>query len=88
LVEDLIDVIRDSDGPTVQSIVNAIRSGDQPGEIRDTLTRILENNDRTAPGYSGVQENISLDYNMNPHTNNMGFMPNLDELTPNAAPVI
>jgi hypothetical protein len=75
LTEDLIDVLRDSDGPTVQSIVNTIRSGAQPGEIRDTLTRILENNNRTAPRYSGVQESISLDYNMNPHTNNMNNYP-------------
>ncbi|CAG8410425.1 unnamed protein product [Penicillium salamii] len=72
-VDDLITLIRDSDGPTVQLIVNTIRSGADPRHIRDTLTRILEN-DVGQPGSlsnPGPHDpHITLNFNSN--TNNMG----------------
>ncbi|KAJ5164127.1 uncharacterized protein N7500_005957 [Penicillium coprophilum] len=77
-VDDLIGLIRDSDGPTVQLIVNTIRSGATPGEIRDTLTRILE--DHHQPTLSDMRDSHShLNLNITPN-NHMGnyFNPLVD----------
>ncbi|KAJ5513575.1 hypothetical protein N7463_003127 [Penicillium fimorum] len=69
-VDDLIGVIRDGDGPTVQLIVNTIRSGATPGDIRDTLTRLLEDDQQSSPHISGVRDS-HLNLNITPN-NNMG----------------
>ncbi|KAJ5550521.1 hypothetical protein N7535_001536 [Penicillium sp. DV-2018c] len=74
-VDDLLGVIRDRDGPTVQSIVNMIRSGADPGEIRDHLTRILEGGTGLPTSSNTLQQPVNLDFgntNMgnyfNPHS--------------------
>jgi len=69
-VDDLIGLIRDGDGPTVDLIVNTIRSGATPGEIRDTLTRILEDEAQPNLRNSGMGvANPNLNSTLN---NNMG----------------
>ncbi|OQE84915.1 hypothetical protein PENNAL_c0025G01301 [Penicillium nalgiovense] len=77
-VDDLIGLIRDSDGPTVQLIVNSIRSGATPGEIRDILTRLLEDDNPSDSRNSGVRDS-NLNLNITPN-NNMGnyFNPSLN----------
>ncbi|CAG8347962.1 unnamed protein product [Penicillium salamii] len=73
-VDDLIGLIRDSDGPTVQLIVDTIRSGADPRHIRDTLTRILEDDVGQPSSLSNPgphDPNLSLNFNSNT-TNNMG----------------
>jgi hypothetical protein len=76
-LDDLIGLIRESDGQTVQLIVDTIRSGADPRHIRDTLTRILEN-DVGQPGSLSNQgphdSNLSLNFNPNNNSsnNNMG----------------
>ncbi|KAJ5383955.1 hypothetical protein N7517_001866 [Penicillium concentricum] len=69
-LDDLIGLIRDSDGPTVQLIVNTIRSGSTPGEIRDSLTRLLEDDHQTNSHISGTHDS-HLNLNITPN-NNMG----------------
>ncbi|KAJ5468255.1 C6 transcription factor SndA [Penicillium sp. IBT 31633x] len=77
-VDDLIGLIRDRDGPTVQSIVNTIRSGADLGLIRDMLTRILEE-DIGQPGSSssGARDsNVNLVIHSNqPMGNNFNPQP-------------
>lgn len=68
-VDDLISLIRDSDGPVVQEIVDSIRSGADPRQIRDTLTRLAEN----VGGVSNPtphDPNLTLDFGGNPGPNN------------------
>ncbi|OQE05771.1 hypothetical protein PENVUL_c022G03308 [Penicillium vulpinum] len=69
-VDDLIGLIRESDGTTVQSIVNTIRSGATPGEIRDYLTRLLEDDNQPDPRNSSMRD-ANLNLNITPN-NNMG----------------
>lgn len=77
-MDDLIGLIRDRDGPTVQSIVNTIRSGADLGLIRDMLTRILEE-DIGQPGSSssGARDsNVNLVIHSNqPMGNNFNPQP-------------
>ncbi|CAP80772.1 Nitrogen assimilation transcription factor [Penicillium chrysogenum] len=78
-VDDLIGLIRDSDGPTVQLIVNTIRSGATPGEVRDILTRLLEDDNPSDFRNPGVRDS-NLNLNIAPN-NNMGnyFNPSLNQ---------
>ncbi|CDM34500.1 hypothetical protein DTO013E5_5003 [Penicillium roqueforti] len=68
-VDDLIGLIRDSDGPSVQLIVNTIRSGATPGEIRDILTRLLDDDNQSDSRNSGMRDS---DVNLNFTNNHMG----------------
>ncbi|QQK40658.1 C6 transcription factor SndA, putative [Penicillium digitatum] len=68
-VDDLIGLIRDGDGETVQYIVNTIRSGATPGQIRDALTSILDNENQTISRNSDLRD-LSLNLNITP--NNLG----------------
>jgi hypothetical protein len=78
-VDDLIGLIRDSDGPTVQLIVNIIRSGATSGEVRDILTRLLEDDNPSDFRNPGVRDS-NLNLNIAPN-NNMGnyFNPSLNQ---------
>lgn len=68
-MDDLIGLIRDGDGETVQYIVNTIRSGATPGQIRDALTSILDNENQTISRNSDLRD-LSLNLNITP--NNLG----------------
>ncbi|KAJ6139014.1 C6 transcription factor SndA [Penicillium samsonianum] len=67
-VDDLLGLIRDSDRPTVQLIVNTIRSGATPGQIRETLTRLLEDDSQFDSRNSGVRDS-DLNLNITPNSN-------------------
>lgn len=67
-MDDLLGLIRDSDRPTVQLIVNTIRSGATPGQIRETLTRLLEDDSQFDSRNSGVRDS-DLNLNITPNSN-------------------
>ncbi|KAJ5129744.1 C6 transcription factor SndA [Penicillium bovifimosum] len=69
-VDDLLGLIRDRDGPTVQSIVNMIRSGADPGAIRDLLTRILEDGTGLPSSSNAVPQPVNLDIDGNTNMGN------------------
>lgn len=68
-LDDLICLIRDSDGPVVQEIVDNIRSGADPRQIRDILTRLAEN-DAGVSNPTPHDPNLTLDFGINPGLNN------------------
>ncbi|CAG7978655.1 unnamed protein product [Penicillium olsonii] len=62
-LDDLIGLLRDSDTRTVQLIVDTIRSGASPEHLRNTLTRILENDVGQPSSNSGPHDpNLILNY--------------------------
>lgn len=71
-MDDLVGLIRDGDGATVQLIVSTIRSGATPGEIRDLLNSILEDENQSSSRNSGVRDSdVNLNLNITPN-NQMG----------------
>lgn len=71
-MDDLVGLIRDGDGTTVQLIVSTIRSGATPGEIRDLLNSILEDENQSSSRNSGVRDSdVNLNLNITPN-NQMG----------------
>lgn len=71
-MDDLVGLIRDGDGTTVQLIVSTIRSGATPGEIRDLLNSILEDENQSSSQHSGVRDSsVNLNLNITPN-NQMG----------------
>jgi hypothetical protein len=62
--EDLIALLRDSDGATVQLIVNTIRSGTENGNLRELLNRLVDDVEAdTAPNKQGLNTNPYYDPN-------------------------
>lgn len=62
--EDLIALLRDSDGATVQLIVNTIRSGTENGNLRELLNRLVDDVEAdTAPNNQGLNTNPYYDPN-------------------------
>lgn len=71
-MDDLIGLIRDGDGTTVQLIVSTIRSGATPGQIRDLLNSILEDENQSSSRNSGVRNSdVNLNLTITPD-NQMG----------------
>ncbi|KAJ5209576.1 C6 transcription factor SndA [Penicillium cf. viridicatum] len=71
-VDDLIGLIRDSDRQTVQTMVDTIRSGATPGDVRDLLNSILEEESQSNSRNSDVRDSsVNLNLNITPN-NQMG----------------
>ncbi|KAJ5773370.1 C6 transcription factor SndA [Penicillium paradoxum] len=71
LVDDLLGIIRERDGQTVQSIIDIIRSGAELVVIRDMLTNILEKDlGRLDSNSHARNSNVYLQIGSNSRPNN------------------
>ncbi|KGO74633.1 hypothetical protein PITC_084090 [Penicillium italicum] len=70
-LEDLLGIIRDGADETVQYIFNTVRAGATNGQIRDTLTSIMEDDNEPIARNSDVREsNLNLDITPNNNEGN------------------